>query len=63
MIKRCIFRFKALFRHFLCKCEGVFNKKKKRSKKVTKVIELEALGYVPAPSADCINIKSCKTIR
>ena len=63
MINRFISRFKALFSDFVRKCIPLHKKDKKRPKKVTKVIELEAFGCIPAPSADCINVKGCQTVR
>ena len=58
-----ISRFKAHFRHFIDKCVSLFRKSNKRPKKVTKVIELEAFGCVPASSADCVNLsKKYRTI-
>jgi hypothetical protein len=62
MIKRCISYFKVLFSNFLNRCVSLHKKTKKRSKKVTKVIEIEAFGCMPASSADCINIKGYQTI-
>jgi hypothetical protein len=49
-------RIKAFFRALSDKIVSFFTKKKKASKKPQKVVILEASGFMPAPSVDCIKM-------
>lgn len=49
-------RFKAFFRTLRDKVVSLFIKNKKAPKKPQKVVILEASGFMPAPSVDCIKL-------
>ena len=49
-------QIKAFFRTLSDKIVSFFTKKKKASKKSQKVVFLEASGFMPAPSVDCIKM-------
>lgn len=56
-------RFKAYFRTSYNKIVSFFAKNKKSPKKPQKVVILEASGFMPAPSVDCIKLdKKFKTM-
>ena len=55
--------FKAYFRALYNKIVSFFVKNKKSPKKPQKVVILEASGFMPAPSIDCIKLgKKIKTM-
>ena len=56
-------KFKAYFRALYNKIVSFFVKNKKSPKKPQKVVILEASGFMPAPSVDCIKLdKKFKTM-